>query len=76
MPDPDARTDEEASAPTGWGTWDDAEVLRRWSFERRTPEQRLDWLRSALALAYQSGAITPRRPMTAEEWESLRRPGT
>ncbi len=49
-------------APSAWGTWQDAESLRRWSFARRTPEQRLAWLQSALELAYQSGAIKPRRP--------------
>lgn len=48
--------------PSAWGTWEDAEALRRWSFARRTPEQRLAWLQSALQLAYQSGALKPRRP--------------
>ena len=48
--------------PSAWGSWEDAEALRRWSFARRTPEQRLAWLVSALQLAYQSGAIKPRRP--------------
>jgi hypothetical protein len=57
MPDFDINQD-----PQAWGTWDDAAALRRWSFERRTPEQRLAWLRSALELAYQSGALQPRRP--------------
>ena len=41
-------------------------VLRRWSFARRTPEQRLAWLQAALQHAYQSGAIKPRRPDFAE----------
>ena len=50
------------STHSAWGTWQDAESLRRWSFARRTPEQRLAWLQSALELAYQSGAIKPRRP--------------
>jgi hypothetical protein len=50
--------------PIGWGTFEDAEALRRWSFERRTPEQRLAWLQAALELAYQSGALKPRRPET------------
>ena len=50
------------SAPSAWGTWQDAESLRRWSFARRTPEQRLAWLQSALELAYRSGALKPRRP--------------
>ena len=58
---PDFNSDRE---PSAWGTWEDAEALRRWSFARRTPEQRLAWLVSALQLAYQSGAIKPRRPDT------------
>jgi hypothetical protein len=52
--------------PTAWGTWDDAAALRRWSFARRTPAQRLAWLQSALSLAYASGAIRPRRPETVD----------
>lgn len=51
--------------PRGWGSYEDAEALRRWSFARRTPEQRLAWLVAALELAYQSGAIQPRRPDSA-----------
>ncbi len=57
MPDFDPNTE-----PSAWGSWEDAEALRRWSFARRTPEQRLAWLVSALQLAYQSGAIKPRHP--------------
>jgi len=53
--DPDA-------VPSAWGSFEDAEALRRWSFERRTPEQRLAWLQAALEIAYQSGALKPRRP--------------
>lgn len=48
--------------PRAWGSFEDADALRRWSFERRSPEQRLTWLKAALELAYQSGAIKPRRP--------------
>ena len=48
--------------PQAWGTFEDAEALRRWSFMRRTPEQRLAWLEAALELAYASGALRPRRP--------------
>jgi len=48
--------------PEAWGSFEDAEALRRWSFLQRTPEQRLAWLVSALELAYQSGALKPRRP--------------
>ncbi|HQW07890.1 MAG TPA: hypothetical protein PK681_09175 [Steroidobacteraceae bacterium] len=47
--------------PSAWGSWEDAEALRRWSFRRRTPEQRLAWLVAALDLAYASGALRPRR---------------
>ena len=53
--DPDA-------VPSAWGSFEDAEALRRWSFVRRTPEQRLAWLKAALEIAYQSGALKPRRP--------------
>jgi hypothetical protein len=48
--------------PQAWGTFEDADGLRRWSFERRTPEQRLAWLTAALELACESGALKPRRP--------------
>ena len=48
--------------PQGWGSYKDAEDLRRWSFLQRTPEQRLEWLIEMLDIAYQSGAIKPRRP--------------
>lgn len=53
--------------PQAWGSYEDAEALRRWSFERRTPEQRLAWLKAALEIAYQSGAIEPRRPMSTAQ---------
>lgn len=52
--------------PSAWGAWEDAEALRRRSFARRAPEQRLAWLQAALQLAYQSGAMKPRRPDSAE----------
>jgi len=50
--------------PVAWVSFEDAEALSRWSFLKRTPEQRLAWLVSALELAYQSGALKPRRPDT------------
>jgi len=50
--------------PTAWGTFEDAEALRRWSFLQRTPEQRLNWLIDMLEIAYASGALKPRRPDT------------
>jgi hypothetical protein len=49
--------------PSAWGTWEDAEALRRWSFRRRTPQQKLDWLVAALEIAYRSGALKPRQPV-------------
>lgn len=48
--------------PAAWGTFEDAETLRRWSFLQRTPEQRLNWLIDMLEIAYASGALKPRRP--------------
>lgn len=45
--------------PRKFGGWDDAERLRRWSFQQRTPQQRLDWLVGALEVAYQRGALIP-----------------
>ena len=48
--------------PQGWGSYEDAQRLREWSFLQRTPEQRLEWLVEMLELAYASGARTPRRP--------------
>ena len=53
--------------PRAWGSYEDADALRRWSFERRTPEQRLAWLTAALELAYKSGAIKQRRPEPAQQ---------
>ena len=52
--------DETPNPAAAFGTWDDAERLRRWAFLQRTPQQRLDWLIQALELAYQSGAIEGR----------------
>lgn len=51
--------------PVAWGTYEDAEALRRWSFLQRTPEQRLAWLVAALELAYLSGALKPLRSDTS-----------
>jgi hypothetical protein len=57
--------------PSAWGSYEDAEALRRWSFRRRTPTQRLQWLQSALELAYRSGAIQPRAPILQEVWDAM-----
>lgn len=40
--------------PAGMGDWRDAEALRRWSFARRNPQQRLDWLVAALTVRYEA----------------------
>ena len=54
--------DEVNEPPQGWGSFEDAEALRRWSFLQRTPQQRLEWLIEMLEIGYASGAIQPRRP--------------
>jgi hypothetical protein len=48
---------EATQSMTTFGSWQDAAELRKWSFLRRTPQQRLDWLVQALTIAYQSGAL-------------------
>ena len=48
--------------PVAWGSYEDAERLRKWSFLQRTPEQRLDWLIDMLELAYTTGALKPVQP--------------
>ena len=53
-----------SAPPTSWGTFEDAEALRRWSFLQRTPERRLEWLIEVLEVAYASGALKPHRPET------------
>jgi hypothetical protein len=46
-------------APTSFGGWSDAEELRKWSFFRRTPQQRLDWLVDALTISLQVRSTPP-----------------
>jgi hypothetical protein len=48
--------------PASWGTYEDAERLRKWAFLQRTPEQRLEWLIEMLELAYSTGALKPVQP--------------
>ncbi len=52
--------DQATTALPAFGSWQDAENLRKWSFLQRTPQQRLDWLVAALEIAYQCGALRPR----------------
>lgn len=40
-----------------WGSWAQADAWRKQSFRARTPAQRLQWLKAALVLAYDSGAL-------------------
>jgi hypothetical protein len=43
--------------PVASGSFADAEILRIWAFQRRTPAQRLNWLAEMMDVAYQSGAL-------------------
>jgi len=54
------------SIPQAWGTYDDAERLRRWAFLRKTPGERLSWMVEMLEIAYATGARQPaaRAPTT------------
>ncbi len=49
--------------PSSQGTFDDAERLRKWSFRKRTPQQRYDWLVSMLRVAYRRGTHELNRPV-------------
>ena len=53
--------------PSGHGSYEDAEALRRWAFLRRTPAERLAWLVDALEIAYRTGALKPRGPAEPAE---------
>jgi hypothetical protein len=44
--------------PVASGSFADAEILRIWAFQRRTPAQRLNWLAEMMDVAYHSGALT------------------
>lgn len=45
--------------PVTKGDWKDADAVRRWSFARRTPAQRLGWLIEMLEIGYRTGAFKP-----------------
>jgi hypothetical protein len=55
-------TDRTDAVTRQFGSWQDAETLRRWSFLQRTPQQRLDWLVQALTIAYECGALKQPTP--------------
>lgn len=48
--------------PPSQGTFEDAERLRKWSFRKRTAQQRYEWLVSMLRIAYRSGKVHLNRP--------------
>jgi hypothetical protein len=52
--------EEKNTSPPNFGSWQEAEDLRKWSFLQRSPQQRLDWLVQALSLAYECGALENR----------------
>jgi len=54
----------EFKPPPNFGSWEDAEKLRKWAFRQRTPQQRLEWLVQALTIAYQCGALKPQAAET------------
>jgi hypothetical protein len=55
-------SDDLTHKPPSFGSWQDAENLRQWSFLQRTPQQRLDWLVQALTIAYECGAMKSKSP--------------
>jgi hypothetical protein len=61
---------EDKTIPEDWGSWQQAEAWRKQSFLARTPAQRLQWLKAALILAYDSGALKyPADPQPEGEGE-------
>jgi len=54
------------SIPQAWGSYDDAERLRRWAFLRKTPAERLAWMVEMLEIAYATGARQPRQPSSSQ----------
>jgi predicted nucleotidyltransferase len=51
-------------AAPNFGSWQEAQELRKWSFLQRTPQQRLDWLVQALTVAYECGALHQHASLT------------
>ena len=61
---------EDKTIQEDWGSWQQAEAWRKQSFLARTPAQRLQWLKAALVLAYDSGALKlPANPESEVEAE-------
>lgn len=44
------------SIPEAWGSFEDAEKLRRWAFLQKSPAERLTWMIEMLEIAYATGA--------------------
>jgi hypothetical protein len=44
------------SIPQAWGSFEDAEKLRRWAFLQKSPAERLAWMIEMLEIAYATGA--------------------
>jgi len=44
------------SIPEAWGSFEDAEKLRRWAFLQKSPAERLAWMIEMLEIAYATGA--------------------
>jgi hypothetical protein len=44
------------SIPKAWGSFEDAEKLRRWAFLQKSPAERLAWMIEMLEIAYATGA--------------------
>lgn len=56
------------ASPTDWDVNDQSLLDATLS---ATPAQRLAWLEEALHVAYASGALKPRKPITQAEWEAM-----
>lgn len=62
---------EDRDKQADWGSWEQTEEWRKQSFLARTPAQRLQWLKAALVLAYDSGALhMPGQPKEQDERDS------
>jgi len=48
--------------PQAWGSFEDAEKLRRWAFLQKSPTERLAWMIEMLEIAYATGARQPSPP--------------
>jgi hypothetical protein len=56
-------TEDLAEPPATDGSYEGARRLAEWSFLRRTPEQRLQWLIEMLEIGYATGAFKLPQPV-------------